>query len=75
MTWPKNIAACVEEYFQGPDARDVSKSLKTAALDKSYEEMLLCNSAEESLVCLLACMPPVSHSIDMQNCQTLFFVF
>lgn len=44
-----NLTACVEEYFQGPDARDVSKSSKTAALDKSYEEMLLCNSAEESL--------------------------
>lgn len=50
MTRPKNIAACVEEYFQGPDAKDASKSSKTTTLEESYEENFRSNSTEESLV-------------------------
>lgn len=50
MTRPKNIAACVEEYFQVQDTKDASKSSKTTALEKSYEEIFQCNSTEESLV-------------------------
>ncbi|KAI8545584.1 hypothetical protein RHMOL_Rhmol07G0050800 [Rhododendron molle] len=49
MTRPKNIAACVEEYFQVPDTKDASKSSKSTALEKSYEEIFQCNSTEESL--------------------------
>ncbi|XP_058225054.1 aluminum-activated malate transporter 14-like [Rhododendron vialii] len=45
----KVIQACVEEYFQVPDTKDASKSSKTTALEKSYEEIFQCNSTEESL--------------------------
>ncbi|KAI8545583.1 hypothetical protein RHMOL_Rhmol07G0050800 [Rhododendron molle] len=45
----KVIEACVEEYFQVPDTKDASKSSKSTALEKSYEEIFQCNSTEESL--------------------------
>ncbi|KAI8545585.1 hypothetical protein RHMOL_Rhmol07G0050800 [Rhododendron molle] len=43
------LTACVEEYFQVPDTKDASKSSKSTALEKSYEEIFQCNSTEESL--------------------------
>lgn len=44
-----NSTACVDDYFQDPNMKELSKSSEGASLEDSYEELFHLDVAEESL--------------------------